>query len=51
MMTKFSLHGALDTDGAAQTTQRLMAQTDEAAADRFAAEPSRHPDDDAHTPG
>jgi hypothetical protein len=51
MMTKFSLHGALDTDGAARATQRLMAQPDEARADRFSAEPSRHPDDEAHPLG
>jgi hypothetical protein len=51
MMTKFSLHGALDTDGSARATQRLMAQPDDARAARFSAEPSRHPDDEAHTPG
>jgi hypothetical protein len=51
MMTRFSLHGAFDTAGDARATQALMAQLDEAPADRFSAEPSRHPDDEAHTPG
>ena len=51
MMTNFSLHGAFDTDGAARATQALMAQLDDAPADRFSAEPSRHPDDEAHSPG
>jgi hypothetical protein len=51
MMTKFSLHGAFDAEGANRATRALMAQLDEAPADRFSAEPSRHPDDEAHTPG
>jgi hypothetical protein len=45
MMNRFSLLAAFDTDGAAQATRALMAQLDEAPADRFSAEPSRHPDD------
>ncbi|HEX4220514.1 MAG TPA: hypothetical protein VHZ02_19220 [Acidimicrobiales bacterium] len=51
MMTTFSLHGAFDTDGAARATRALMAQLDEAPADRFSAEPSRHPDDAASAAG
>lgn len=46
VMTRFSLQGAFDTDGAARATRALMAQLDEAPADRFSAEPSRHPDDE-----
>ena len=51
MITKFSLRGGFDTDGAARTTQALMAQLDASPADRFSAEPSRHPDDEAHPLG
>lgn len=45
MMNTLSHRGAFDTDGAAQATRALMAQLDEAPAERFSAEPSRHPDD------
>jgi hypothetical protein len=46
-MKRFSLHSTFDSDGAAQATRALMAQLDEAPEHRFAAEPSRHPDDEA----
>jgi hypothetical protein len=51
MMTKFSLHGAFDSEHANRATGALMAQLDEAPVDRFSAEPSRHPDDEARPPG
>jgi hypothetical protein len=50
-MIKFSLRGAFDTDGADRATRALMAKRDEAPADRFSAEPSRHPDDQAGNAG
>lgn len=44
-MTTFSLHSTFDTDGAARATRALMAQLDQAPEERFAVEPTRHPDD------
>jgi hypothetical protein len=44
---EFSLRGAFDSDGAARLTRALMSQLDKVPASRFAAEPTRHPDNGA----
>ena len=46
-----SLRGAFDNEGAARVTRALMSQLDKVPASRFAAEPTRHPDNGAAPPG
>ena len=45
-----SLRGAFDNEGAARVTRALMSQLDKVPAWRFAAEPTRHPDNGRHHP-